>query len=139
MAQLSISRKKEKVVYKKKLSKSEKRVALLSRITIWAMILIVIFPIVAVVSASMAKGQAFTQGTLFPKDWTFENYSAVINETDFFCNNKKVPVSMSFGISGTSKLKFETVEQIKHDLLFDSLGALAQAKQEGKNCCILKQ
>jgi hypothetical protein len=46
---------------------------------------------------------------------------------------------MSFGISGTSKLKFESIEQIKHDLLFDSLGALAQAKQEGKNCCILKQ
>ena len=70
---------------------------------------------------------------------TAEKCRITINETDFFCNNKKVPISMSFGISGTSKLKFETVEQIKHDLLFDSLGALAQAKQEGKNCCILKQ
>ena len=67
-----------------------------------------------------------------------EKCRKTINETDFFCDNKKISISMSFGISGTSKLKFESIEQIKHDLLFDSLGALAQAKQEGKNCCILK-
>lgn len=71
------------VVYKKKLNKREKRVALLSRIAIWVMIAVVIFPIVAVVSASMAEGQSFTQGSLFPKSWTLQNYKAVLVETDF--------------------------------------------------------
>lgn len=74
---------KEKTVYKKKMNKTEKRVAFLSRIVIWAMILIVMFPIVAVVSASMADGQAFTQASLFPEKWTLQNYIAVITETDF--------------------------------------------------------
>lgn len=69
--------------YKKKLTKSEKRVALISRIAIWIMIVIVMFPIVAVVSASMADGQAFTQSSLFPKAWTLKNYQAVLEETDF--------------------------------------------------------
>lgn len=71
------------VVYKKKLSKSEKRIAFISRIIIWIMVAIVIFPIVAVVSASMADGQAFTQTNLFPDTWTLKNYKAVLTETDF--------------------------------------------------------
>ena len=98
MAQLSMVRKKEKVVYKKKLTKSERRIALLSRIVIWAMILIVMFPIIAVVSASMAKGQAFTQVSLFPKEWTFENYIAVIQETDFLLWVKNT-VIISFSVA----------------------------------------
>lgn len=61
-----------------------------------------------------------------------------IKETEFFCNDKEIPVSMSFGISSSSKLPRESIEQLKHDLLFNSLGALAQAKQEGGNCCIFK-
>ena len=71
------------VVYKKKLTKGEKRVVLLSRLVIWAMILIVMFPIVAVVSASMSDGQTFTQARLFPETWTLKNYVAVLQETDF--------------------------------------------------------
>lgn len=67
-----------------------------------------------------------------------EKCRIAIKETEFYFNDKKVPVSMSFGISSTSNLEQKTTEQIKHDLLFDSLGALAQSKQEGKNCCILK-
>lgn len=67
-----------------------------------------------------------------------EKCRIAIKETEFYFNDKKIPVSMSFGISSTSNLEQKTIEQIKHDLLFDSLGALAQSKQEGKNCCILK-
>lgn len=67
-----------------------------------------------------------------------EKCRIAIKETEFYFNDKKIPVSMSFGISSTSNLEQKTTEQIKHDLLFDSLGALAQSKQEGKNCCILK-
>ncbi|MGL5347186.1 MAG: sugar ABC transporter permease [Peptostreptococcaceae bacterium] len=91
--------KKEKVVYKKKLTKGEKRVALLSRIVIWLMILIVMFPIVAVVSASMAEGQTFTQASLFPETWTLENYKAVIEETDFLIWVKNtVIISLSVAV-----------------------------------------
>ncbi len=71
------------VLNKKRLTKSEKRVALLSRIVIWIMIAIVMFPIIAVVSASMADGQAFTQSSLLPETWTLKNYKAVLTETDF--------------------------------------------------------
>ncbi|MGL4911018.1 MAG: sugar ABC transporter permease [Romboutsia sp.] len=89
----------EKVVYKKKLNKTEKRVALLSRLVIWAMILIVMFPIVAVVSASMADGQTFTQASLFPKTFTLENYKAVLEETDFLIWVKNtVIISLSVAV-----------------------------------------
>ena len=62
-----------------------------------------------------------------------------IHQTEFFCNDKKIPVSMSFGISGISDSAKKSTEQIKHDLLFTSLAALAQAKQEGKDKCVLKK
>jgi diguanylate cyclase (GGDEF)-like protein len=68
-----------------------------------------------------------------------EKCKAAIHQTEFFCNDKKIPVSMSFGISGISDSAKKSTEQIKHDLLFTSLAALAQAKQEGKDKCVLKK
>ncbi|WP_291648828.1 ABC transporter permease subunit [Clostridium sp.] len=79
----SISRKKDKVVYKKKLRPDEVRAAWVGRIFIWIMILITLFPIVAVISASMAKGNAFTQTSFFPTEWTLENYRKVFEKTNF--------------------------------------------------------
>ncbi|MGL5351701.1 MAG: sugar ABC transporter permease [Clostridium sp.] len=76
--------KKEKPLkYKKKLNPREKREAWLGRIVIWVMILITVFPVVAIVSASMAKGESFTQSSIFPAQWTLENYSKVLKNTDF--------------------------------------------------------
>lgn len=75
--------KENKVVYKKKLRTDEIRTAWLSRIFIWVMVVITLFPIVAVISASMAKGNAFTQTTFFPAEWTLENYKRVIEKTQF--------------------------------------------------------
>ncbi|NLZ33363.1 MAG: ABC transporter permease subunit [Clostridiales bacterium] len=69
--------------YKKKLRPDEIRNLWLGRIFIWVMIAITLFPIVAVVSASMAKGDAFTQTTFFPTQWTLENYKKLIEKTDF--------------------------------------------------------
>ncbi|SHE90628.1 maltose ABC transporter [Clostridium fallax] len=69
--------------YKKKLSPADKRNLWFGRIFIWIMIVLTIFPVIAVVSASMAKGQAFNQTTLFPKEWTLDNYVKVLTETDF--------------------------------------------------------
>lgn len=69
--------------YEKKLRPSEVRNKWLSRIIIWIMIAIVLFPVIAVVSASMAKGNGFTQTTIFPEAWTLENYKKVLVETEF--------------------------------------------------------
>lgn len=75
--------KKDKKVYKKKLRPDEIRTAWVGRVFLWFMILITLFPIVAVVSASMAKGNAFTQTTFFPAEWTLDNYIKVIEKTQF--------------------------------------------------------
>ena len=69
--------------YERKLRPAERRMAWISRIFIWFMILVVLFPVFAVVSASMAKGEVFTQTTLIPSAWTLENYAKVLTETNF--------------------------------------------------------
>ena len=69
--------------YKKKLRPGEVRKAWISRILLWVMMAIVLFPVLAIVSASMAKGNAFTLSTIFPTSWTLENYKKVISNTNF--------------------------------------------------------
>ncbi|MGU8443805.1 sugar ABC transporter permease [Clostridium perfringens] len=69
--------------YERKLRPAERRIAWISRIFIWFMLLVVLFPVFAVVSASMAKGEVFTQTTLIPSAWTLENYAKVLTETNF--------------------------------------------------------
>lgn len=69
--------------YVKKLKPSEIRTVWISRIILWIMIVIVLIPIMAVVSASMAKGNSFTQTSIFPKTFTLENYVKVLTETKF--------------------------------------------------------
>lgn len=69
--------------YVKKIKPSARRTAWASRVVIWIMIAIVLIPILAVVSASMAKGQSFTQASIFPKTFTIENYVKVLTKTKF--------------------------------------------------------
>ena len=69
--------------YERKLRPAERRMAWISRIFIWFMLLVVLFPVFAVVSASMAKREVFTQTTLIPSAFTLENYSKVLTETNF--------------------------------------------------------
>lgn len=69
--------------YVKKIKPSARRVAWASRVVLWIMIAIVLIPILAVVSASLAKGQTFTQASIFPKTITFENYVKVLTTTKF--------------------------------------------------------
>ncbi|SQC06180.1 maltose ABC transporter [Clostridium perfringens] len=69
--------------YERKLRPAERRMAWISRIFIWFMLLVVLFPVFAVVSASMAKGEVFTQTTLITSAFTLENYSKVLTETNF--------------------------------------------------------
>ena len=74
---------KEKIEYKKKLRSDEVRNLWLGRIFIWIMIAITLFPIIAVVSASMAKEILLHKQLFFPAEWTLENYKRLIDETNF--------------------------------------------------------
>lgn len=73
----------EGLKYKKKLKPSEVRTAWASRVVLWVMMVIVLIPIMAIISASMAKGSSFTQTSIFPKTFTMENYVKVITQTKF--------------------------------------------------------
>ncbi|WP_244834930.1 ABC transporter permease subunit [Clostridium sp. BJN0001] len=77
------TKKSEELVYKKRMTPAERRVAWLSRIILWVMAVIVLIPIMAVVSASMAKGNSFTQTSIFPTTFTLENYVKVVRDTNF--------------------------------------------------------
>ena len=73
----------EDLKYVKKIKPSEKRIAWASRVVIWIMMAIVLIPIMAVLSASMAKGNSFTQMSIFPTTFTMDNYIKVLTETKF--------------------------------------------------------
>lgn len=65
------------------LTKQERVGAWGGRIFIWIVIAITMFPVVAVVSASLAGGEVFIQKSIFPKNITFDNYISVIKDTNF--------------------------------------------------------
>lgn len=65
------------------LTKQERVGAWVGRIFIWIVIAITMFPVVAVVSASLADGEVFIQKSVFPENFTFNNYVSVIKDTDF--------------------------------------------------------
>lgn len=84
MQEISLNKdKKVKLIYKHKMTSGQVRTLWIQRIILWISVLIVLFPIVTVVSASMAKGDAFQQGSIFPQHWSFTNYQRVINGTGF--------------------------------------------------------
>ncbi|MDQ0150730.1 sugar ABC transporter permease [Eubacterium multiforme] len=74
---------KENLQYKKKLRPAEVRGLWISRIFLLIMIFIVLFPLISIVGASMAKGEAFTQTTLLPDAFSLDNYKKVLTQTDF--------------------------------------------------------
>lgn len=69
--------------YKKRLNKSERITLWLGRIFIWISIVVVLFPVLAIVTASLSEGTSFTQSSILPSKITFENYIYVLKETDF--------------------------------------------------------
>lgn len=74
---------KNDLVYKHRLRPSEARDLWISRVIIWISILIVLFPVFSVVTASLTKGDTFFSTTLLPKAVTFSNYTKVLQGTDF--------------------------------------------------------
>lgn len=56
-----------------------------ARLLVWLVILIIIFPLLAIVTASLQKGTAFNTGNLLPdpKLFTFDNYRDLLTKTKF--------------------------------------------------------
>lgn len=71
------------ILYKRKLTRQEKLNVWSSRIFLWISILVIAFPIWAIISASLSPGTSFYENGIIPKEITFSNYSHVINDTDF--------------------------------------------------------
>lgn len=71
-----------KLVYKNRLKPSEKRTLWISRVLIWIGIIITMFPILSVVTASLSKGDAFYSGNFFPSQLTFDNYKVLFTDPD---------------------------------------------------------
>ncbi|MCX7923694.1 MAG: sugar ABC transporter permease [Clostridia bacterium] len=72
-----------KAGFKRRLKPSEIRNLWLSRVFIWIVIVITLYPVVWVLAASMSKGDNFYLGSIFPKEYSLVNYKKVIIETDF--------------------------------------------------------
>lgn len=69
--------------YKDKLSFSEKRTLWVSRVVIWLVIIVVMFPTVWIVMSSFSAGDSFFLSSLFPKNFSTEHYAELFRETDF--------------------------------------------------------
>ena len=71
------------LVYKKKINKKSRAKLWVSRLFLWVSILIIIFPIWAIISASLSPGTSFYENGIIPKAVTFDNYKYIFQETDF--------------------------------------------------------
>jgi arabinogalactan oligomer/maltooligosaccharide transport system permease protein len=67
------------LVYKHRLKPRERRNLWISRIIIWVLLIIVLFPLVSIIVASLSKGNYFYQGTFFPSEITFDNYKGLFS------------------------------------------------------------
>ena len=81
--ELSSKELESELKYVKKVSKKGRKSLWLSRIGIWIMLFIVLFPIVSILGASLSKGRSFTQTSLLPNSYTFDNYRKLLTETNF--------------------------------------------------------
>ena len=73
----------KEILYKRKLTKQEKFNVWASRIFLWISILVIAFPIWAIISASLSPGTSFYENGIIPKAVTFDNYKYIFQETDF--------------------------------------------------------
>lgn len=73
-------KKSQKIKYKRKLSKRESIELWIKRIFMIAAVIVVIFPIIAIISASLSTGTSFMQKNIIPDSITFENYAKALSE-----------------------------------------------------------
>lgn len=72
-----------KNVYKPRIKAGERRILWMQRVVIWLTIVIVMFPVLWIVMASLSKGDSFFMTSLFPEELSFDNYVKLFAETDF--------------------------------------------------------
>lgn len=68
---------------KRKSTQKENISLWLSRIVIWIVLIMVLFPVLWIVMASFSKGDSFFMTSLVPKQLSVENYVSLFRETDF--------------------------------------------------------
>ena len=68
---------------KRKSTQKENISLWLSRIVIWIVLIMVLFPALWIVMASFSKGDSFFMTSLVPKQLSVENYVSLFRETDF--------------------------------------------------------
>lgn len=73
-----------KLVYKRKVSKSKKISLWIKRIILWVSIIVIMFPVFSIISASLSEGTSFMQKDLIPKTITLENYRTALTEEGGF-------------------------------------------------------
>ncbi|MDR2044828.1 MAG: ABC transporter permease subunit [Clostridium sp.] len=66
-----------------KMKKGERTVLWASRAVLWAVLLLVMFPVMWIVMASFSKGDSFFIAGLIPKQIAIDNYSKLFTETQF--------------------------------------------------------
>ena len=86
MAEINVNVKREstilneKLVYKKKITNRELIELWIKRVFLIIAILIIIFPILAIISASLSTGTSFMQKNLIPTAITIENYKKALSD-----------------------------------------------------------
>lgn len=81
--QMSASNNETSYKYEEKITSKQRTTAWASRVVLWFFVAIVLFPILAIFSASVTAGTGFATTELLPKSVTFQNYVDLINKTDF--------------------------------------------------------
>ncbi|SNX54819.1 arabinogalactan oligomer / maltooligosaccharide transport system permease protein [Thermoanaerobacterium sp. RBIITD] len=81
-----------------KMRPNERVTLWVSRIIIWAFIIIILFPVAWVVGASLGKGDAFFSGTIFPKQLSFQNYIDLFSKTQLLAWIKNSLI-LCFGVA----------------------------------------
>ncbi|WOC31747.1 sugar ABC transporter permease [Caproicibacterium argilliputei] len=80
-------------LYHKKLTRAELRTLWVSRVIIWVIILLVLFPVAWIVMSSFSEGDSFFLSSLFPKRLSTQHYADLLQKTDFLlwvCNSLKL-------------------------------------------------
>ena len=68
---------------KEKISARDARQLWVSRVVIWIVIVLVMFPVLWIVMSSFSAGDSFFLSSLFPEHLSTEHYTALFRETDF--------------------------------------------------------
>lgn len=72
-----------KKIGRPRLSPSQRRSLFASRLVVWITIVIVMFPALWIIMASLSKGDSFFSSSLFPDELSLINYKRLFGETNF--------------------------------------------------------